>query len=200
MMIGETTALTLLALAVTACGIAMLHAAWRLKARSWPRIIVAWSCVTGSLVLWSFTSAADKGVAIGIVAWVIIAVLFLAVLAVRSTPRVEKPLRERVAPRAQAVRPAYSRRLYTGLLIGPVAGLIALSISTAAFVGLAAANVEHTLNLTLVSFAFPLLWAGLAVVAAYQIPLWRKTVMLFGIGLLALVFLGLSSWPLHLGV
>lgn len=188
----EITFLRILALAGTVCGIGLLQAAWRLKVRSWPHVASGWSLIIGSLVLWSFTSGADKGAALGIVASVIIALLFLLVTAAGSTSRPERPIRERQAMPDKIDVQIFPRRVCTGLLIGPIAGLVALALSTAIFVGLQAVKVEHTMNLTMTSFAFPFIWAGLAVMAGYQTKLWRTTITIVGVGLLSLCYLWIA--------
>ncbi len=84
------------------------------------------------------------------------------------------------------------RRVAAGLLLGPLAGLAALALSTAGFVALQRSGAEHTANLITAMFALPLLWAAIAVIAGAQSRLWRKSVIVIGAGLAPAAYLGLS--------
>ncbi|MEM9530419.1 MAG: hypothetical protein AAGA23_05840 [Pseudomonadota bacterium] len=179
-----------LAAAGTAGSFLLLQAAWRRQTRSWPLVAAGWGMLVLSLTGWSFSSGTDKGVALGVVAGIVIVLLFLAAAAARAKPRPAKPARQRRAPPAAASRWQLPRRVWIFLLAGPFAGLAALGLSTAAFVALQThLNLEHTANLTLVSFGFPLAWAGLAVAVGYQPALWRKTAAVLVPGLVSLAFL-----------
>ena len=186
--------LRVLALTGAVCGVWMLQAGWRLRVRSWPHVVGGWSLIICSLVAWSFTSGADKGAALGIVTGMIIALSFLTIIAFKSAPRLERPTRKRkaIADNEVGMRIIF-RRIYASLLIGPIAGLVALAFSTAAFVGLQAVKVEHTINLTIVSFAFPFFWAGLSVIAGYQTKLWHNTITVIGVGLCSLACLWIAT-------
>lgn len=154
----------------------------------------AWGLLLASLVGWSRSSGADKGVALGIVAGMVMVLTLLAVVAVRSEPRPEKPTRERSVEPAAVSRWIIPRRVWIFLLTGPLAGLAALGLSTAAFVAFQKhLALEHTMNLTLVSFAFPTVWSALAVSVGYQVALWRKTVTVLAPGLGSLAFLWATS-------
>lgn len=193
-MTSEIVIIRLLALCAGFCGIGLMQAAWRLNSRSWPHITGAWILLVGSVVAWGYTSGADKGAALGIVANVMIAVIFLVIAAVKSKPRPEKTLRpKQTVPDDNSGTTSYSRRVCSGLIIGPIAGLVALAISTAAFVGLQMVNAEYTINLTIVSLAFPLLWAGLSVFAGYQVTLWRKATTVIGVGVLSLLYIWIAA-------
>ncbi len=158
---------------------ALLRAAWSQKTRSWPRVLSGWGLVFASLWGWRLTSGADKGVALGVVAGLLIALAFLAAAAINAPKRPGRPTRLRNHKQPPQLHPTAARllprRLWCALLIGPLAGLAALAISTAAFAALDGAGVQHTANITTVSFGFPMCWAGLAVAVGYQFNLWHKT-------------------------
>jgi len=182
--------LRLAALVSAVCGMGVLQAAWRIKNANGPRLVGGWSLILGSIIAWGITSSADKGAALGIVAVILVALMFLLSNALRSQVRPERETSNERKSAAQPIGwPIVLRRVWAGLLIGPIAGLAALSISTALFVGLEALAVEHTLNMTVVSFGFPLVWAGLAVFAGYETHMLRKTVGVLGGGLLPFAFL-----------
>lgn len=192
-MINDIIIIRLLAVGSGIFGIGLLQIAWRLKGRHWPYITGGWGLLISSIVIWSCTSGADKGAALGIVANIMIAIIFLLIATLKSVPRVEKQRRIRSAVSKKMGVKTYSKRVYSGLLIGPLAGLASLSISTAAFIGLQAVNTEYTMTLTIVSLAFPCFWASLSVMAGYQNKLWQQTTIIAGTGLLSLFYIWLTA-------
>ena len=95
--------------------------------------------------------------------------MVLAVLAYRS------PVKERRNIEREPTETTNSRaglktwvmRGYNFLLLLLVSGLASMSISTAAFMVGQAFGVEHTANLTVSMFLFPMLWAIFSVVTGY---------------------------------
>ncbi|MEM8982158.1 MAG: hypothetical protein AAGC71_03975 [Pseudomonadota bacterium] len=189
---SDEALLRVAALGMAACGIALLQAAWRIKANNGWRLIGGWSLIGASIVAWAYTSGADKGAALGIIAAVIIALLFVGRQALLAERRGERQRRERVA-KAPPERSPLARRIWVGALLGPIAGLAALSASTALYVALIDLSVEQTAALTTVFFAFPLLWAALAVVAGYVRHLGRKSATILAAGLLPLMYIFLNA-------
>ena len=108
----------------------------------------------------------------------------------------QKPARDPADRQARVARagvPEILKRIAAGILLGPLAGLAALAIATAGFVALQKAGLEHTGNLVIAMFAFPLLWSALAVVAGANSHLWRKSAIVIGAGLAPLAYLGLAA-------
>ena len=176
-----------LALTLTVCGMWMLHTAWRKKARHWPLLASGWAFIFLSLIIWWFTTNSDKGVALGLVAWVCIALIFILATALGSTRISAGPIKEK--RRSKAVNGILWQHVFSGVLIGPVAGLAALASATASFSLFHAKGMEHSLNLALATFLLPMLWAVLAVIIAYQQSLWHKSLTVLMVGLPSLAYL-----------
>ncbi|MEM1264033.1 MAG: hypothetical protein AAGH76_16665 [Pseudomonadota bacterium] len=189
---SDEALLRVAALGMAVCGIALLQAAWRIKANNGWRLIGGWSLLGASVVTWGHTSGADKGAALGITAAVIIALLFIGRQAAVAEERRERGARERRSAQSAARTPLL-RRIWVGMLLGPLAGLAALSAATALFVVLSRSSLEQTAVTTVAFFAFPLLWAALAVLAGYVRHLGRKSATILAVGLAPLAYLLLST-------
>lgn len=170
-------------------GLLALYQAWYRKTKNTGFVGVGWALLLGGVIAWGYTSGPDKGPALGIVTAVLIALVFLSVemLKAERRPTRGKPRRS-IEPKKLSTRD-YLSRIWTGVLIGPIAGLSALVFCTATFSILKSVKVEHTLNLILVSFAFPLLWGGLAVFAGYSTRSLLKTTTLFVSGFISLAYI-----------
>lgn len=171
------------------CGIWLLRAAWRLKKLNGPRLLSGWALIFASFVVWAQTTGTDKGTALGIVCITLVALAFLGSTALRASVREERQRQERIAPSVTLGWLAIAHRVFAGLLIGPLSGLSALALSAAAFVVFHDIGWEHTANLITAMFAFPLIWAGLAVVSGVDSFLWRKSLVVLGLGLAPLAYL-----------
>ena len=178
---------------LAACGIWLLQAAWRRRTGNGGRLAAGWSALFLSIILWAATSHPDKGSAYGTV---VIMVAALAALGWFYQQADLRPVRE-TAERTSDLAPSNFReilkRVAAGFLLGPLAGLASLALSTAGFVALRQAGVDHTASLVSAMFAFPLLWSALAVLAGANSRLWRKTVIVIGAGLAPLAYLGLAG-------
>ncbi|KCZ82811.1 hypothetical protein [Hyphomonas jannaschiana] len=175
------------------CGIWLLQVAWRRRAGNGRHLAFGWVALFLSVILWAATSHPDKGTALGIVAIMLAALGALAWIYVQAE---QKPARDPADRRARVARagvPEILKRIAAGILLGPLAGLAALAIATAGFVALQKAGLEHTGNLVIAMFAFPLLWSALAVVAGANSRLWRKSAIVIGAGLAPLAYLGLAA-------
>jgi hypothetical protein len=166
-------------------GILALHLAWRQKKRNWPLVGTGWALVLASILAWDQTSGADKGPALGIVSLVLLALLAVALVAWRTPVKlrraaVSRTLRDEPQPNGKAG--AISRTVAVITIV--FAGLIvAISTSTAVFMANRAAGMEHTGNLTIAMFSFPLIWAALATFVGYSPSTVRKAAVLGGMAL-----------------
>lgn len=174
-------------------GIGLLRAAWHRKADNALRLIAGWGLVFASIMGWGLTSGPDKGPALGILVAVLIVLGFLARAFFVADIRPKKDKADRVLEREPLNAFQIINRVWAGILIGPFAGLAALSFSTACFSLLKKLHVEHTLNLTITSFLFPILWGILAVIAGYSTKQITKTATIFGVALVPLAYILLSS-------
>ena len=181
------------ALALAVCGIYLLQAAWRLRANNALRLLGGWAAVLASIMVWSFTSAADKGAAFGIVAVVVLVLVYFAWSAFQAERRPFRQSKDREAKQDDIAWQTHLRRVWAGALIGPIAGLSALALSTAVFAMFRMAGMEHTLNLTLVSFGFPIAWAALAVIAGYGASVWKKSTLVLLAGLMPIAYLNFAG-------
>ncbi|KPQ20944.1 MAG: hypothetical protein HLUCCX21_07375 [Porphyrobacter sp. HL-46] len=180
-------------IALAGAGIGVLYLAWRQKQRSWLHISAGWGLLIGSQAAWAQTSGIDKGPALGIV------VAMLAALAALFAAALRTPVKHRRAPRtriAASASPAAIRhdglaKVATILAITLAGMVVSVAACTALFLGNRALGLEHTANLTLTMFAFPLLWAGLATFIGYADSLRGRASLLFlVVAISAIIILG----------
>ena len=150
-------------------GVGALYLAWQRKQRSWPLVLTGWTLLLGSIVAWGKTSGVDKGPALGIIAAIIITMIAVVIAGLRT------PIKQRREPRTRirggaalaATRSAALAQTATIVVI-LLAGLaVSLAACTALFMTNRTLGLEHTANLTLTMFSFPLVWAGLATSIGY---------------------------------
>ena len=178
-----------LAVAMAVCGVAMLQAAWRLSQRNYRLVSLGWLLLLAATLFWTTTTAADQGVAIGLVVLILVALAFLSVRMMRAPIRMTRPVRKRTAPDVRLGWRELLRRAWTGVLLIPIAGMAALLATTGVFVGLKALGVEHTANVTVGYFTFPLLWAALGGLIGYETGLVRKSLTVISVGAVPLALL-----------
>ena len=172
---------------IAACGVYLLWAATRKQSGTVFRLVAGWLLLIGSLFVWAPTSGADKGVALGIIVIVLVALAVLVGIALQA-PQRESRIAPQRTPAAQTLTwLSYSRRFWVGFLIGPVACASAIAICTAVFLGLQEIGFEHTLNLTLVSFALPVVWGLLSIWGGADPKFWRKNLIILGCGFIPLI-------------
>ncbi len=166
-----------LAILALIAGIATLILAWQKRGQLGPLVLPAWSLVGISLFLWSRTTGAEKGVALGLVALMLMAGVVLGRQALIANPKTtpKEPVRRVSVPIPHT---PFLRSIAAALLIGPIAGLGALSLSVAIFSAIEASAGEPTANLVLCYFLFPLGWAAFALYAALDGKLWRRASVL----------------------
>jgi hypothetical protein len=181
-----------LACLMVVCGLWLLQAAWRLRTANGWRLAGGWSAITLSVICWAATSHPDKGSALGIVVIMIAAMAALSWIYVKADRKTAREATARVTKPAPTGPLEILRRIAAGILLGPLAGLAALAFSTAGFVVLRKSGVEHTTNLVTAMFAFPLLWAVIAVVASAHSRLWRKSAIVIGSAIAPFAYLSLS--------
>lgn len=153
------------------------------------RLVGGWGLLCVSTVLWAMTSGADKGTALGITVVIVAVLMVLVRQAFSAGERELRPLNARTAEPETLTSLKMVRRIWVGLLIGPIGGLAALAVCVAGFAIFKHLEVEHTINLTVVSLAFPFVWAGLAVFSGFERRLLRKSVAVIGAGLLPFTYL-----------
>ncbi len=171
---------TLLGITTAIGSVGLLYIAWSKRSRSWQLVLGGWLLAIISLVSWSQTSGVDKGPAKAIVAFVLIVLAVLAVLAYRSPVKQRRNIeREPVqAMKSRSGLKVWAMRSYNFILLILVSGLAAMSISTAAFMVGRAFHAEHTANLTVSMFLFPVLWATFSVATGYvSRPLVKSAVL-----------------------
>lgn len=169
-------------------GIAVLRAASQRKARHWPLVSAGWALILGSLAAWGETSGVDKGPALGIVALTLIALGAVGLSALGTPVKQRREARIRTAPAAAAeaaARPAIGPAAARVLAIVFAGLIVTIAACTALFMGARALGMEHTANLTLAMFAFPLGWAGLATWIGFADNLRRRAGVLLAILALA---------------
>ncbi len=184
----QSTAIYLLAILAAVCGTWVLQAAWRFPARQWHLVLLGWILVFTSLYVWTLTTTTDKGIALGIAAWVMIAVLFLLRSAMKSPVRAQRKQRKIKAKSKEGVAISMPKsqiavNALTVLTIGPLAGLAAMLMSTLLLCLMQLVQLEYTATIALTMIIFPVFWAGLAVMLGYQQRLSTRLVTVAVIGL-----------------
>lgn len=179
-----------------AAGVAALYLAWQRKKAGRALTAFGWALVAVSILAWSRTSGIDKGPALGILSFVLIALVALGVSALRTPPRSRRAQRVRIAPeggRSLAVERAGAKALMLAVIV-LMGFAAALAACGALFIAGRSAGFEHTGNLAAAMFAFPLVWAGLATWLGYAARPARGAAILAGILAAALPVIGLGMW------
>ncbi|KWV95766.1 hypothetical protein [Erythrobacter sp. AP23] len=184
---------TILAIA----GVVALYLSWRSRRRSWPLVLSGWTLLLGAVVAWGNTSGVDKGPALGIVVVVMVASAGVLLVAVRAPV---KP-RRRIEPReprivAQLVeRPGRKNLAITANAVAIVllGFLTSITVATAIFMAGRSAGTEHTANLTVTMFAFPVLWAALTTFIGYSRSMVARAVVVFGAMAISAAIIGVTS-------
>lgn len=179
-----------------AAGIAALYLAWQRKQKSAALTASGWALVAVSILAWSRTSGIDKGPALGILSFVLIALAALGASALRTPLRSRRAQRVRIAPeggRSLAVGGAGAKALVLVVIV-LMGFAAALAACGALFMAGRSAGFEHTGNLAVAMFAFPLVWTGLATWLGYAANPARGAAILCGILAAALPVIGLGMW------
>lgn len=179
-----------MAIALAVCGLLSLRTAWRLRAQSngW-RILLGWLALLGALVLGYVSTGTDKGVALALIGIMMVALFFMTRSYLTSEGRRSKAVNPRNGRPKTGSSSHWISGLWTAVVIGPLCGLASLALNTALYDLFARGGMDPTLNLTIVAFAFPLGWAGLAFLTAYQSRLWRRTLPVLIAGGLPLLYI-----------
>lgn len=157
-------------LALSGTGIFALYLAWKAKQRNWGLIGLGWALLLGSLLVWDGTSGVDKGPALGLISITMMALVAIAIVAMRTPvkQRREARVRHGAADVQTRVRPSVWTNVASILAIVIFGLLASLAACTALFMAGRTLGMEHTANLSLTMFAFPLAWAGLATHIGYS--------------------------------
>lgn len=170
---------TLLAIA----GVGALYLAWKKKERDWRFVLTGWSFVTLGIVLWAQTSGVDKGPALGIVVVTLIGLMAIAARALAGPTRVGRPNVIRLNKAGGGIEvgaPRYGAAANIAAIV--VVGLaVSIAVCTALFMGNRVLGVEHTSNLTLTMFSFPMLWGILATYIGYSTSIIARITTLLGL-------------------
>ncbi|MEM6947993.1 MAG: hypothetical protein AAF486_07865 [Pseudomonadota bacterium] len=170
----------------TGLGLACLYVAAKDRGGSRARVAAGWGLLALATLCWAASSSAERGIALGLI-WAMLLVLAGLAVTALSTPR--KAAARRSPRRAiqgagdKTSAGALASRAISALLLGPIAGLSALAVSTAAFALADRAGAEHTINLVAAMFLFPLAWAAIAALVAMEPRLWRRAAWTFAAGL-----------------
>ena len=182
-----------LALLMAVLGVFMLRTASRSTEHNTANILFGWALLGLCVIVGTTTTSKDKGAAIGVVIIILASLVFIGLQYCKSERRLLK-IRERKYVPATNLRPSdYLKRIWTGLLIGPLSGLSALAIAGAAFVALDFTNVEHTLNLLMSCLLFPILWACFAFIAGFKMSPFIKEISVLGSGCASALYLTLVT-------
>jgi hypothetical protein len=150
-------------------GIGALHLSWKRKERSWPLVASGWLLLAASIVSWAQSSGADKGIALGLVVAVLIALGFVGAAALSGPTKLRRAAPVRSLP-ASIQASVWHEGLRAGFaMVAMVLAALVVSIATctALFTAARSAGVEHTANLTVSMFAFPLALAAFTTFLAY---------------------------------
>ena len=183
----------LFAIIVAVCGTWLLQTAWRKPQRHWGLVLSSWGLICFSFYIWTFTTAADKGVALGLVAWVLVALAALTAIVFSAPVRTERRLKKTQNRLDPLLKTVAFKRFLSALLIGPVAGIVALVLSVLMFQLMLIIDVEYTANLAIALMLFPIFWGGLAVLLGYQLTLIKRLITLVAIGAGSAIGLFLAS-------
>ncbi len=176
-----------------ACGIYLLQAAWQSRKDHPLHLLSGWAMALIGSAIFTFRNGPEKGIALALVAFSILALIFLTLKYAQSASKNTKLGADRISDSIAVSAPVLVRRVCVFFLIALIAGLAALSLSTGVFALLRSFGMEHTINLVIVMFLFPLGWAGLAVLIGADKLLWRKSLVSFCAGALPLIYIVLDK-------
>ncbi|MDM7957461.1 hypothetical protein [Blastomonas sp.] len=170
-------------LVLSAAGLFALHRAWQAKQRHWGLIGLGWALLLGSVLVWGRTSGVDKGPALGLISITIMAMLAIFVAAMRTPVKQRRQARVRNGMADTQTRVRHSAAANVASILAIVIFGLAASVAacTALFMGNRALGMEHTANLSLTMFAFPLAWAGLATYIGYSSSIRTRATVLTGV-------------------
>lgn len=168
-------------------GVYALSLSWQRKTRHWPLVLSGWGAILGAILAWAQTSGVDKGPALGIIVVVLTAMIGVFIVALRT------PVKQRREPKARALGSANEASVWheglsttASILAIVIIGLIAAMAScTAFFMGSRALGMEHTANLSLTMFAFPMVWAALATYVGYSTSVLGRATFMAGLTVLS---------------
>lgn len=177
-----------------ALGVGTLYLAWRKKRRDWLFVATGWALLLIGILLWAQTGGVDKGPALGIVTVMFVGLLAVGIHAVATPIKKNRRTVQRGDPPTGEVQVAFRRY---GVALNAIAIVLAgLAVSvvvcTAVFMGNRAVGLEHTSNLTLTMFAFPILWAAIATFIGYSSSTNLRVTSLLGFTAVAVLILLLS--------
>lgn len=169
-------------LALSGAGIFTLYRAWQRKERDWRLTGLGWALLLGSLLAWDRTSGVDKGPALGLVAITALALVGIAIVAMRTPVKQRREARVRNGTADMQTRVRHSAWANLASILAIVIFGLAASVAacTALFMGSRSLGMEHTANLSLTMFAFPLAWAGLATYIGYSSNVRSRATFVFG--------------------
>ncbi len=176
-----------LGLGLAAMGVYSLYFAWQRKARSWPLVVAGWVLVLGSITSWSQTSGVDKGPALGVVAVILVALITIIAAAIKAPVKTRRTITPRQPQQSWQASVWHEGLSITAsiLAIAILALIAALASCTAMFMAGRAVGLEHTANLTLSMFAFPMAWAGLATFIGYSTSTFLRAAVLLGLAVVS---------------
>ena len=166
-----------------ALGIGALRFAWRRKTQMHPFITLgAWMCILGGMFLWSQVGGADRGMVLGALLFMSLAMILLGFNAWWTFVKRDRPP---LAPRThesqiveQPPRGIYAKHLSTFFLAAPIGGGIAMMMTLSVFELLQTFGVETANGIVATFFLTPLLWATIATWMVIDTTILRKTTLL----------------------
>ncbi|AOL22894.1 hypothetical protein Ga0102493_111873 [Erythrobacter litoralis] len=165
-------------------GLATLYLAWKRKTRFWPLVLGGWSLIAASLWSWAQVSSAERGIALGTVAAVLLALGLIGARAISAPVKARRQVPQRLASVPDPALSGQGWRAGAGIAAMIVLALfVSAGMCTALFMLARSAGMEHTANLTMTMFAFPLLLAALTTFVAYAEGGRTKAMSLAGLGL-----------------
>ena len=147
-------------------GLGMLWYSWVNKKKSLPLIILGWSIILLSLVLWAYAGGADRGTAMGLMALGVLALGFVFVPAFKKgevrRKKISRPVKVDLNEQASKSSKILKN---TGLffLLFLICGITSLISALGIYEILLFSSVELSTGLVWALFLFPCLWTALAI-------------------------------------
>lgn len=173
----------ILGICLSIAGVFALYLSWQRRKRSWPLVLGGWALIIGAIVSWAQTSGVDKGPALGIVIVILTAMSAVGIVAAKTPVKLRREPRIRDLSEATQSSVWHEGLSTTASILAIVfVGLIAsVAACTALFMGSQAVGVEHTANLTITMFSFPLLWGAISTYIGYSSSVTGRFVTLAGL-------------------
>lgn len=175
-------------------GVFGLYRAWRSAQKQTLLVWGCWLAIALALILWTFSGGKDRGVALGVMVFIIQALSLIAYQASkdRKPAKPPKPVKRRVQAKLKLNSHVIAKRIGLALWVSLGCGALAFLVAMGLHEVFWQSGVHASNALVIALFLFPILWAGLSALSLTSQNKTLKLVMCLGLALpsLAIIMIG----------